>query len=276
MRLTNLSKQLSQYFFLILGLGIFSGPLLWLISTMLKTQEQTFQFPPTFIPNPITLDAFPRLFESMPLMGRWIANSFAISGSVGAGTLLFASLVAFGFARTKGRSRGVLFAIVLATLMIPSQITLIPLYIMYKKIGMYNTWFPLIVPQVLASPYFIFMFRQFFMTIPRELDEATQMDGGGYWTIYSRVIIPLSRPTMITGFIFAFVFSWTDFFSPLIYIQSEKLQTLSVGLQMIMGQTSHDFPVLAAGAFIALLPIGCIYFFAQRYFIEGVVMSGIK
>ncbi|OCT15513.1 ABC transporter permease [Paenibacillus pectinilyticus] len=276
MRLANVSKQLAQYFFLIVGLGIFSGPLLWLISTMLKTQEQTFQFPPTFIPKPFTLDAFPRLFESMPLMGRWIANSFAISGSVGAGTLLFASLVAFGFARTKGRSRGVLFAIVLATLMIPSQITLIPLYIMYKKIGWYNTWFPLIVPQILASPYFIFMFRQFFMTIPRELDEATEMDGGGYWTIYSRVILPLSRPTMITGFIFAFVFSWTDFFSPLIYIQSEKLQTLSVGLQMIMGQTSHDFPVLAAGSFLALLPIGCIYFFAQRYFIEGVVMSGIK
>lgn len=276
MRLANVTKQLTQYLFLFIGLAIFSGPLLWLVSTMLKTQEQTFQFPPTFIPKPFTLDAFPRLFESMPMMGRWILNSFAISGSVGAGTLLFASLVAFGFARTKGRSRGVLFAIVLATLMIPSQITLIPLYIMYKKIGWYNTWFPLIVPQILASPYFIFMFRQFFMTIPRELDEATEMDGGGYWTIYSRVILPLSRPTMITGFIFAFVFSWTDFFSPLIYIQSEKLQTLSVGLQMIMGQTSHDFPVLAAGSFLALLPIGCIYFFAQRYFIEGVVMSGIK
>ncbi|UJF35435.1 carbohydrate ABC transporter permease [Paenibacillus hexagrammi] len=276
MRIQTISRTAVHYAFLLLGLMMFAGPLVWLISTMLKTQEQTFQYPPSFIPNPVTLDAFPRLFESMPLMGRWILNSFAISGMVGIGTTVFASLVAFGFARTKGRLRGVLFTIVLATLMIPAQITLIPLYLMYKQIGWYNTWLPLIVPQILANPYFIFMYRQFFMSLPRELDEAVQMEGGGYWTIYSQVIMPLTKPTVITGFIFSFVFSWTDFFSPLIYIQSEKLQTLSVGLQMIMGQTSHDFPVLAAGSFIALLPIGCLYFFAQRYFVEGVVMSGMK
>lgn len=272
----HLATTVWQYFFLLLGLIVFAGPLVWLVSTMLKSQEQTFRYPPTFIPNPITFDAFPRLFDSMPLMGRWIGNSFAISGMVGVGTIIFASLVAFGFARTKSRMRGVLFSIVLATLMIPSQITLIPLYLMYKQIGWYDTWFPLIVPQMLSSPYFIFMFRQFFMSIPRELDEATEMDGGGYWTIYRKVIMPLSKPTIITAFIFSFVFSWTDFFTPLIYIQSEKLQTLSVGLQMIMGQTSHDFPMLAAGSFIALVPIGCIYFFAQRYFVGGVVMTGIK
>ncbi len=269
-------RKLLQYSLLVIGLAMFSGPLLWLLSTMLKTQEQTFEFPPTFIPEPFTFGAFNRLFDSMPLMGRWISNSFAISGSVALGTVIFSSLVAFGFTRMKAVSSKWLFPIVLATMMVPSQVTLIPLYLLYRNIGWYDTWLPLIVPQMLANAYFIFLFRQNFLTIPRELDEATNMDGGGYWTIYSRVILPLSGPVMATAFIFSFVFSWTDFFTPLIFIQSEKLQTLSVGLQMIMGQTSHDFPVLAAGSFLALLPIGCIYFFAQRYFIEGVVTTGLK
>lgn len=270
------AAKMTKYALLMIGLAVFMGPLLWLVSTMLKTQEQSFKFPPEFLPHPISFGAFSRLFDTMPLMGRWIFNSFAISGMVGVGTVLCAALIAFGFARTKAKSRKFLFGIVLATLMIPSQITLIPLYILYKNIGWYNTWLPLIVPKMLANPYFIFMFRQFMMTIPMELDEATHMDGGGYWTIFTKVTMPLCRPILVTAFIFAFVFSWTDFFTPLIFIQSEKLQMLSVGLQMIMGQTSHDFPVLAAGSFIALLPIGCIYFFAQRYFIEGVVMTGLK
>ncbi len=265
-----------QYAVLIIVLAGFSSPLLWLISTMLKTQAQTYAFPPEFLPNPVTFRSFYRLFETIPLMPRWILNSFMISGAVGLGATISSSLIAFGFARTKARSRGVLFVVVLATLMIPAQITLIPLYILYQYIGWYNTWYPLIVPGVLASPYFIFLFRQFFLTIPRELDEATFIDGGSSWTIYSKVVMPLSRPILITGFIFAFVFSWIDFFTPLVFIQSEQLQTLSVGLQLIMGQHSQDFPVLAAGSFIALLPIGAIYFFAQRFFIEGVVLTGIK
>ncbi|MFD0672386.1 carbohydrate ABC transporter permease [Cohnella sp. GCM10027633] len=269
-------RMLLQYALLVVGLAMFSGPLLWLLSTMLKTQEQTFQFPPTFVPDPFTLGAFDRLFDTMPLMGRWIGNSFAISGSVALGTVVFASLIAYGFTRTAAKSRRFLFPIVLATMMIPSQVTLIPLYLVYRNIGWYDTWLPLIVPQMLANAYFIFLFRQYFLTIPRELDEATNMDGGGHWTVYSRVILPLSGPVVATAFIFSFVFSWTDFFTPLVFIQSEKLQTLSVGLQMIMGQTSHDFPVLAAGSFLALFPIGCIYFFAQRYFIEGVVTTGLK
>lgn len=265
-----------QYLFLFLGLLVFIGPLLWLISTMLKTEGQTYAFPPELIPDPFTLSAFSRLFETMPLVPTWLRNSFIIAGSIGFGSMLSSSLIAFGFARTKAKSRGFLFVIVLATLMIPAQITLIPLYILYRSIGWYNTWLPLIVPAVLANPYFIFLYRQFFMTIPVELDEATYMDGGSSWTIYSKVIMPLSGPILATGFIFAFVFSWVDFFSPLIFIQSEELQTISVGLQMVLSQQFTDLPVLAAGSFIALLPIGVIYFFAQRYFVEGVVLTGIK
>ncbi|RKP50155.1 carbohydrate ABC transporter permease [Cohnella endophytica] len=265
-----------KYIMLLLGLLVFIGPLLWLLSTMLKTQDQTYVFPPKLLPNPLTFSSFSRLFETMSLMPRWIMNSFAVSIINGLGTILTSSLIAFGFARTRSRLRSVLFIIVLATLMIPSQVTLIPMYILFSKIGWYDTWLPLTIPVFLANPYFIFLFRQFFMTLPRELDEATYVDGGNYWTIYSKVILPLSGPIIISGFIFAFVFTWTDYFSPLIFIQSEKLQMMSVGLQLIMGKNSQDLPMMAAGSFLALVPIAVIYFTAQKYFVDGVVMSGIK
>lgn len=276
MRTTKLLNRAYAYVFLLLGLLVFIGPLLWLISTMLKTQDQTYIFPPKMLPDPISFSAFSRLFETMKLMPRWIGNSFAVSIINGLGTILTSSLIAFGFARTKSRLRSWLFVVVLATLMIPSQVTLIPMYILFSKIGWYDTWLPLTIPVLLANPYFIFLFRQYFMTLPRELDEATYVDGGGYWTIYSKVVLPLAGPILISGFIFAFVFTWTDYFTPLIFIQSEKLQMMSVGLQLIMGKNSQDLPMMAAGSFLALLPIAAIYFSAQKYFVEGVVMSGIK
>ncbi|MBB6670468.1 carbohydrate ABC transporter permease [Cohnella nanjingensis] len=276
MRTAKITNRAYQYLLLLLGLLIFIGPLLWLVSTMLKTQDQTYVFPPKLLPQPFTLTAFSRLFETMTLMPRWILNSFVVSSINGLGTIVTSSLIAFGFARMKSRLRPVLFVIVLSTLMIPSQVTLIPMYILFSKIGWYDSWLPLTIPVLLASPYFIFLFRQYFLTLPRELDEATYVDGGGYWTIYSKVILPLSGPILISGFIFSFVFTWTDYFTPLIFIQSEKLQMMSVGLQLIMGKNSQDLPMMAAGSFLALLPIAVIYFAAQKYFVEGVVMSGIK
>lgn len=265
-----------QYFLLFVGLAIFVGPLLWLISTMLKTQGATMAYPPQWIPDPITFSAFSRLFNSLPLFPRWIFNSFVISTSVAVGTVISSSIVAFGFARTKARSKNILFIIVLATLMIPPQITVIPLYLIFKQIGWYDTWLPLIVPAFLGNAYFIFLFRQFFLTIPIELDEATYIDGGNSWTIYSKVVMPLSIPISVTAFIFSFVFSWIDFFTPFIFLQTPSKYTVSVGLQLLVGTHSQDYPSLAAGAFISLLPIAIIYFFAQRFFTEGVVLTGGK
>ena len=265
-----------QYFLLIVGLVVFIGPLIWLISTMLQTKGQSLSYPPQWIPNPLTFKAFSRLLNNLPLFPRWIFNSFVISTSVAIGTVISSSIVAFGFARTKARSKNVLFIIVMATLMIPQQITLIPLYLIFKQIGWYDTWLPLIVPAFLGNAYFIFLFRQFFLTIPLELDEATYMDGGNLWTIYSRIIMPLSIPISITAFIFSFVFSWVDFFTPFIFLQTPAKYTVSVGLQLLVGTQQQDIPALAAGAFISLLPIAVIYFFAQRFFTEGVVLTGRK
>ena len=269
LRLSNLHK----YLILIVGLVFFIGPLLWLLSTMLKTPGESLVFPPAWIPDPITFDAFRRLFTNLPMFPRWIFNSFCISVSAVIGTVLSASLVAFGFARTKAKSRHFLFIVLLATLMIPYQITLIPLYILYNNIGWYNTWLPLIVPYFFAGPFYVFLFRQFIMTIPRDVDEATYMDGGNAWTVYSRIIFPMSVPVLITGSIFAFVFSWVDFLTPFIFLQSESKYTLSVGLQLLIGTQSQDYPALAAGSFISILPIALLYFFAQRYFMEGVVLT---
>jgi multiple sugar transport system permease protein len=265
-----------QYVLLLIGLVIFIGPLLWLISTMFKTRGQSMAYPPEWIPRPFTFEAFSRLFNNLPLMYRWFMNSFVISISVAVGTVLSSSLVAFGFARTKARSKGFLFIVVMITLMIPYQITLLPLYLIYKNIGWYDTWLPLIVPSFLGNAFFVFLFRQFFLTIPRELDEATYMDGGNAWVVYTRIILPLSVPVLMTGAIFSFVYSWVDFFSPFIFLQTPEKYTVSVGLQLLIGTQSQDIPALAAGSFLSLLPIAALYFFAQKYFKEGVVLTGGK
>jgi multiple sugar transport system permease protein len=265
-----------QYVLLLIGLVIFIGPLLWLVSTMLKTRGQSMAYPPEWIPRPFTLEAFSRLFNNLPLMYRWFMNSFVISISVAVGTVLSSSLVAFGFARTKAHSKGFLFIVVMITLMIPYQITLLPLYLIYKNIGWYDTWLPLIVPSFLGNAFFVFLFRQFFLTIPWDLDEATYMDGGNAWVVYTRIILPLSVPVLMTGAIFSFVYSWVDFFSPFIFLQTPEKYTVSVGLQLLIGTQSQDIPALAAGSFLSLLPIAALYFFAQRYFKEGVVLTGNK
>ncbi|RJE87545.1 carbohydrate ABC transporter permease [Paenibacillus sp. 1011MAR3C5] len=269
------SKALS-YILLIGVLALFAGPLLWMLSTMLKTKAETYKYPPSLFPETVTFEAFERLFTLQPLMWQWIGNSVLISVLVALGTVISSSLAAYGFARFDNRAKTALFFIVLITLMIPASVMIVPSFVLYTKLGWIDTWLPLIVPAWLGGAYYIFLFRQFFMTIPRELDEATYLDGGGRFTVYWRIVMPLSKPIIITASIFAFVFSWLDFLGPFLYLKSSENYTLSVGLQFLIGQTSQDFPALAAGAFISILPIGIIYFFAQRYIVEGVVLTGSK
>ncbi|MCM3748056.1 carbohydrate ABC transporter permease [Paenibacillus pasadenensis] len=269
-------KNLGKYSLLTVTLALFVGPLLWMLSTMLKTKTETYQVPPSIIPDPITLESFKRLFSVQPLMWNWIGNSFTISILIVIGAVISSSIVAYGFSRFHTRHRIYLFPIVLATLMIPPSIMMIPSYVLFTKLDWINTWLPLIVPAWLGGAYYIFLFRQFFMTIPHELDEATYLDGGGRWTVYSKVIMPLSKPIVVTTVIFAFVNSWLDFLGPFLYLKENTKFTLSVGLQLLIGQTSQDFPALAAGAFISIIPIALLFLFAQRYIVEGVVLTGSK
>lgn len=269
-------SKIASYALLTAVLALFTGPLFWMLSTMLKTKAETYRFPPTILPHDATLDAFSRLFTVQPLMWQWIGNSVIISVLVAVGTVLSSSLTAYGFARFDNRLKNGLFFIVLMTLMIPASVMIVPSFVLFTRLGWIDTWLPLIVPAWLGGAYYIFLFRQFFMTIPRELDEATFLDGGGRFSVYWRIIMPLSKPIIVTASIFAFVFSWLDFLGPFLYLKSSENYTLSVGLQFLIGQTSQDFPALAAGAFISILPIGIIYFFAQKYIVEGVVLTGSK
>lgn len=265
-----------KYALLIAVLALFAGPLLWMLSTMMKTKAETYKMPPTLFPDSITFSAFKRLFDVLPLMWHWIGNSFIISISVAAGTVLSGSIAGYGFARFENRFKNGLFFLVLTTLMIPSSVLIIPSFVLFTKLHMIDSWAPLILPAWFGSAYYIFLFRQFFMTIPRELDEATFLDGGGRWTVYSRIIMPLSKPVIVTASIFSFVFSWLDFLGPFLYLKTSENYTLSVGLQLLIGQTGQDFPALAAGAFISIVPIGILYFLAQRFIVEGVVLTGGK
>lgn len=275
-RKSSLSITITKYFLLTVTLLLFVGPLVWLLSTMMKTKAETYKVPPSIFPEQLTFEAFERLFAVQPLMWRWIQNSFTISIIVVIGVVLSSSIVAYGFARFKTKYKDKLFSIVLVTLMIPPSIMMIPSYVLYTKLGWVDTWLPLIVPAWLGSAYYIFLFRQFFMSIPMELDEATYLDGGNRWTVYTRVIMPLSKPIIITTVILSFVNSWLDFLGPFLYLKDNLKFTLSVGLQLLIGQTSQDFPALAAGAFISIIPIGLLYFFGQRYIVEGVVLTGTK
>ncbi|ANY70160.1 ABC transporter permease [Paenibacillus sp. BIHB 4019] len=273
---SSMTAAVSKYALLLIALVLFVGPLVWLLSTMMKTKAETYKVPPTIFPEQMNFEAFERLFAVQPMMWQWIQNSFAISFFVALGAVVSSSIVAYGFSRFATKYRDKLFPIVLLTLMIPPSIMMIPSYVLFAKLGWIDTWLPLIVPAWLGGAYYIFLFRQFFLTIPQELDEATYLDGGNRWTVYARVIMPLSKPIIITTIIFAFVNSWLDFLGPFLYIKNNELFTLSVGLQLLIGQTSQDFPALAAGAFISIIPIGLLYFFAQRYIVEGVVLTGSK
>ncbi|SFF27493.1 multiple sugar transport system permease protein [Paenibacillus algorifonticola] len=273
---SSITATVSKYALLLAALVLFVGPLVWMLSTMMKTKAETYKVPPTIFPEHMNFEAFERLFAVQPMMWQWIQNSFAISFFVALGAVVSSSIVAYGFSRFATKYRDKLFPIVLLTLMIPPSIMMIPSYVLFAKLGWIDTWLPLIVPAWLGGAYYIFLFRQFFLTIPQELDEATYLDGGNRWTVYARVIMPLSKPIIITTIIFAFVNSWLDFLGPFLYIKNNELFTLSVGLQLLIGQTSQDFPALAAGAFISIIPIGLLYFFAQRYIVEGVVLTGSK
>lgn len=275
-RKSSLSVTITKYFLLTVTLLLFVGPLVWLLSTMMKTKAETYKVPPAIFPEQLTFEAFERLFAVQPLMWRWIQNSFTISIIVVIGVVLSSSIVAYGFSRFKTKYKDKLFSVVLVTLMIPPSIMMIPSYVLYTKLGWIDTWLPLIVPAWLGSAYYIFLFRQFFMSIPMELDEATYLDGGNRWTVYAKVIMPLSKPIIITTVILSFVNSWLDFLGPFLYLKDNLKFTLSVGLQLLIGQTSQDFPALAAGAFISIIPIGLLYFFGQRYIVEGVVLTGTK
>lgn len=251
-------------------------PFVWLISTSLKIRGTEFTFPPVWIPRPAVWgNYYKAFFDSGLPFPRFLLNTTIITVASMVGTLFSASLAGFGFARMRFPGRDKLFVLVLATLMLPEIVTQIPSYLLFRVFGWIDTFLPLIVPSFLGGGAFnIFLFRQFFMSIPYELDEAARIDGASTRQIYQSVILPLSKPVLSTVAIFTFLSSWNSFLGPLIYLNSLDNMTLAVGLRAFQGLRGTEWNLMMAAAALMMVPVLIVFFLAQRYFVEGIVTTG--
>ena len=250
-------------------------PLYWMLATALKSEQQSFALPPEFVPNPIEWSNFTKVFEEVPF-GRFIINSFVLVGLNVLGELFAVTLVAYGFARLRFPGRSFLFLLMLATLMIPYQVTLVPRFILFSKLGWVNTYLPLVVPAFTGSSFLIFMVRQYMMSIPFDLDEAAYIDGASRFRVFWSIILPLSRPALMLVIVFTFVGVWNDFLQPLIYLNDPQLFTVSLGLSFFQGTRETNWNLLMAGSLLATIPPLLLFFFAQRQLIGGISIEGLK
>lgn len=270
--------RLLWYIIMILVSLVFCFPVLYLIFTGFKTPQETVAFPPTLIPKKWTLSAYEEGLSS-GIFSKYLLNSIFVSGMVVIGTVSSAALVGFGFARLRSRMKNFLFMLVLATMMIPSSVTLIPVYSIYSKIGWIDTYLPLIVPAFTGGGAFsIFLIKQFFEAIPNELVESSKIDGAGWFTIFWKMFLPNSKPVLLVVIIFAFVNSWNDFFAPLIFLINPEKFTVAIGLNTFRNSygAAMDIAPLMAMATLSVLPILLLFVFAQKYFVQGITTTGLK
>lgn len=255
--------------------SFFFLPFYWLVSTSFKSDAEIFKTPPVWVPKAWLWENFPRAMEYAPF-GTYLQNTLVICVLSVVGAVLSSSLVAYSFSRIRWPGRDALFFLLLATMMLPGQVTMIPVFSIFRALGWIDTFLPLVVPHWLGTAFFIFMLRQFFLTIPLELSDAARIDGCTEWEIYRRVILPLSRPALATVGLFTFINAWNDFGGPLLYLNDERKATLSLGLQQFVSQHGAEWSLLMAASTLMTLPIILIFFFAQRTFIQGITMSGLK
>jgi ABC-type glycerol-3-phosphate transport system permease component len=254
---------------------VFILPFIWMVSTSFKETAETFIMPPKWIPSSFRWQNYIEGWNIAPF-NLYLLNTVKITLSVLIGTLLSNTLVAYSFSRLEWPGRDVLFVILLSTLMLPYQVTLIPVFVLFSKLGWVNTHLPLIVPSFFGNPFFIFLLRQFFVTIPIELDDAAKIDGCSNFKILWQILLPLSKPALASVAIFSFMGTWNDFLAPLIYLNKESLFTLSLGLTFFRTQFEVYWNQLMAVSVIVLLPCLIIFFVAQRWFIQGITLTGLK
>jgi ABC-type glycerol-3-phosphate transport system permease component len=269
-------KHLILYLILITLSIFYLLPLYWMISTSLKQTGSEMVIPPQWVPNPIVWQNYVDVFVQVPLT-LYIRNSLIITLTATLFGVLTASLAGYGFARTQFPGRNFLFTLCIASLMLPETVTLIPEFILFRRIGWVNSFLPLIVPWSLAgSAFAVFLFRQYCLTIPVELDEAARVDGAGTLRIWWVIIVPLSKAVLATMAILSFIHHWNEFLRPLIYLGRPELRTLALGLRAFRGEYQLAWNYMMAVALIMLVPILVLFFLAQRQFVQGIVMTGIK
>jgi multiple sugar transport system permease protein len=274
-RIARIARSVLAHTFLILLSVAFFIPFFWMITTSFKVNTQISAFPIVWIPNPITFEHYTVGLNQVPFV-RWVINTLVIAGFSVVGTVISCAMVAYGLAKIDWPGRNPLFAILLGTTMIPGFVTFIPLFILFRNMGWVNTYLPLIVPHFFANAFFVFLLRQFFMTIPRELSEAAVVDGAGELRIFGSIILPLAKAALATVALFAFLSSWGDFFGPLIYLNQTEDYTITLGLTFFQGEYTTQFGSLMAASTVTLIPVMVLFFLTQRTFIQGITLTGIK
>jgi multiple sugar transport system permease protein len=254
---------------------VFMAPFAWMISTSLKQDSQILQDKVQWIPSPFVWKNYPDALASFPFL-LYLGNTLFICALVTLGTLISSLLPAYGFSRLRWKGRDTLFVVLLATIMLPAQVTMLPVFLIFRALGWTGTFLPLIVPAFFGSAFSVFLLRQFLLTIPQELSDAARIDGCSELTTLVRVIAPLAKPAMATVALFAFTNAWMDFITPLIYLHDESRYTLSIGLQSFLGRHNSEWSLLMAAATVITLPMVVLFFFAQRTFIRGIALTGIK
>jgi len=273
---------LAKYLVLVTLAVTFVLPLFWMATSALKVDSQVYTVPPVWLPNPAHWNNFVDAWTSYNF-NRYVFNTvvqYAVPATIL--TIASSSLVAYSFARLRWRSRDILFAICLMTMMIPAQVTMVPLFVTYKHLHWLNSYKPLVLPNAFGDAYFIFLLRQFFMGIPQELCDAAKIDGCSEFGILWRIILPLSKPALTVVALFRFLWAWNDYFGPLIYLNQEPQYTVALGIENLrrtmeqVGSRLMAYPYLMAVSTIVTIPIVIAFFFTQRTFIEGISLTGIK
>lgn len=259
-------------------------PLFWMITTSLKTDAQIFPrvsegeigiSVKDLLPAPVQWSNYRDALRAVPF-GTYLQNTLLLCVLNVVGTVLSSSLVAYGFARTRFRGRSLLFILMLSTLMLPPHVIMIPTFILFRKLGWYGTYLPLIVPAFTGVPFFVFLIRQFFLTIPNEISEAARIDGCSEWRIYWSIMLPLTVPVLVTCALFNFIWVWNDFLGPLLYINDPSRYTIAYGLQQFIGSFGGKWAQLMAGATVFTVPIIILFFLGQKTFIQGISTTGVK
>jgi multiple sugar transport system permease protein len=270
-------KQTVIYALLLILCGLVLAPFAWLLTGSLKTPEQISGETLSVMPEPVKWENYDDAWRYEPGlklgMGQYFLNSLLIAFTAVLGQLVSSSLVAYGFARVRFRGREAWFLLLLATMMLPSEVTMVPLFIIFREIGWTNSFLPLIVPQFFGSAFNVFLLRQFFMTIPRDLDEAAMLDGCSRLGVWWRIILPLSTPALVVAGVFTFLWNWKDLIGPLIYLDSGESRTVALGLSHLLNPTQNNPGLIFAAATMALVPVLILFFVGQRHVTKGITLS---
>lgn len=274
-RAMRVSGRVLTYVVLWLGSFVYAIPFLWMVRTSFMRLDKLFEEPPQIWPDPWIWQNYIDMWETGPF-ANWIVNSLILVALGMFGQTLISIFVAYGFARTQFPGRNQLFVLILATLMLPGHVTIVPKFIMFRTVGLLDSLWPVALPDLWGQAFYIFILRQFFLTLPVELDEAAEIDGANLLQVLFRVVIPLSKPAIATVAVFNFINKWNEFFEPFVFIQTPEKLTLAVGIRWFRTQYGTEFQMLMAASIVSVAPIVIVFFFAQKQFVRGIALTGIK